>query len=47
MPRTINSLTKENERLPNAIVELRVQRDKFRLQVGKKRLSRSGPLQAW
>ncbi|PBK63045.1 hypothetical protein ARMSODRAFT_1007954 [Armillaria solidipes] len=37
MPRTIESLTKENERLSNAIVDLRVQRDKFRQQVGKKR----------
>ncbi len=37
MPRTIESLTKENERLSNAIDELRVQRDKFRQQVGKKR----------
>ncbi|KAK0445890.1 hypothetical protein EV421DRAFT_298603 [Armillaria borealis] len=37
MPRTIESLTKENERLSNAIVDLQVQRDKFRQQVGKKR----------
>ncbi|PBK84165.1 hypothetical protein ARMGADRAFT_612257 [Armillaria gallica] len=37
MPRTIESLTKENERLSNAIVDLQVQRDKYRQQVGKKR----------